>query len=122
VVQTSVHYDLVSGKLVVRSIKDAKNGPVVEWGAYSFCGIQDKYFAAVFLPHAEGPVETRHRERQRRGRDDRPASPWVARAPTVSPCSFGPKDLDILKKVSPKLEQVVRFRHLVRLGRPSPCS
>ena len=106
--QNSVHYDLVSGKLVVRTIKDAKNGPVVEWGAYSFVGIQDKYFAAVFLPHTEGPVEAVTVS------DDISGAPHAGVAvggAAVNKLSLfvGPKDLDILKKVSPKLEQVVDF-------------
>jgi len=108
VVQTSVHYDLVSGKLVVRSIKDAKNGPVVEWGAYSFCGIQDKYFAAVFLPHAEGPVELVTVSDSVEGATTAGVAVGGAGANRFS-LFVGPKDLDILKKVSPKLEQVVDF-------------
>jgi YidC/Oxa1 family membrane protein insertase len=108
VVQTSVHYDLVSGKLVVRSIKDAKNGPVVEWGAYSFCGIQDKYFAAVFLPHAEGPVELVTVSDSVEGATTAGVAVGGAGANRFF-LFVGPKDLDILKKVSPKLEQVVDF-------------
>jgi YidC/Oxa1 family membrane protein insertase len=107
-VQNSVHYDLVSGKLVVRTVKDAKNAPVVEWGAYSFAGIQDKYFAAVFLPHTEGPVEVVTVSDDVAGAPHAGVAVGGAGANNLS-LFVGPKDLDILKKVSPKLEQVVDF-------------
>ncbi|MGO9095078.1 MAG: membrane protein insertase YidC [Bryobacteraceae bacterium] len=106
--QNSVHYDLVSGKLVVRTIKDAKNGPNVEWGAYSFVGIQDKYFAAVFLPHTDGPVEAVTLSDDVAGAPHAGIAVGGAAANKLS-VFVGPKDLDILKKVSPKLEQVVDF-------------
>jgi len=106
--QSSVHYDLASSKLVIKTAKDAKNGPVTDWGSYSFAGIEDKYFAAVFLPRQEGPVAVTTMS------DDVGGVARVGAAVGGSGVNrfalfAGPKDLDILKKVSPKLEQIVDF-------------
>jgi YidC/Oxa1 family membrane protein insertase len=107
-VQRSVHFDLSSGKLVLKTAGDAKNGPVTDWGSFSFAGIEDTYFAAAFLPLKEGPTALRTSS------DD--VSGVVHAGAAVGGSSanqfllfVGPKDLEILKKVNPKLEQIVDF-------------
>ena len=107
-VQRSVHFDLASGKLVLKTAGDAKNGPVTDWGSFSFAGIEDTYFAAVFLPLKEGPTALKTSS------DD--VSGVVHAGAAVGGSSanrfllfVGPKDLDILKSVNPKLEQIVDF-------------
>ncbi len=55
--QKVVFYDLPGTKLYVKDQKEAKNGPVSLSGQYSFAGIEDKYFAAVFLPANRSTVE-----------------------------------------------------------------
>ncbi len=51
--QHTVHYDLSAGKLTEQSATAASKGPIPEGGTYSFAGITDAYFAAVFLPSRE---------------------------------------------------------------------
>ena len=46
----ALYYDVTANKLVQHSASDAKNGPVTASGNFSFAGLADKYFAAVFLP------------------------------------------------------------------------
>ena len=50
--QHSVYYDAANSKLVVQEAKAAKDGPVLSSGQFSFGGIEDGYFAGVFLPAA----------------------------------------------------------------------
>src|SRR5665213_2629444 len=49
-VQHALYYDLPNTKLKSLSFGDAKNGPVSASGQFSFVGIEDSYFTAVFLP------------------------------------------------------------------------
>ena len=42
---------------VINQVKEAKNGPVSSGGQYSFAGLEDNYFAAVFLPGSKSSVE-----------------------------------------------------------------
>ena len=46
----AVYFNPAEDKLVEQAAKSAKNGPVSSTGSYSFAGIVDQYFAAVFLP------------------------------------------------------------------------
>src|SRR5262249_19723037 len=56
VAQHAVHFDAVALKLITTEGKEAKNGPVTFTGPFAFAGIEDTYFAAVFLPSA-GTIE-----------------------------------------------------------------
>lgn len=107
-VQRSVHFDPASGKLVLKTASDAKNGPVTDWGSFSFAGIEDTYFAAVFLPLKEGPTALRTSSDDVSGAAHPGAA--VGGSSTNQFLLFvGPKDLEILKRVNPKLEQLVDF-------------
>ncbi len=121
--QHSVYFDVPANKLVVKSAKDAKDEPLAAEGAFSFAGIQDTYFAAVFLPSADGPV--RHRTYS----DSVPSEPNGAEAPHVGAgvgdtgasryaLFVGPKDIDILRKINPKLEQLVDFGWFAFIAKP----
>src|SRR5581483_4839710 len=46
----TIRYDTTASKLITKSIKDAKNGPVTDTGNYTFGGLEDGFFAAVALP------------------------------------------------------------------------
>ena len=46
----TVRYDANAGKLITKTAKDAKNGPVTDTGNYTFGGLEDNFFAAVALP------------------------------------------------------------------------
>ena len=49
-IQHTVRYDAGSSKLVTKTTKDAKNGPITDSGNYTFAGLEDTFFAAVALP------------------------------------------------------------------------
>ena len=56
--QAMIHFDLSSNKLVSESAKAAKNGPLPTDGNFSFAGIEDQYFTAVFLSPLSNQLQT----------------------------------------------------------------
>src|SRR5271157_676302 len=53
----TLYFDVAQNKLIQHSASDAKNGPVAAGGNFSFAGLADKYFAAVFLPADNSPMQ-----------------------------------------------------------------
>jgi YidC/Oxa1 family membrane protein insertase len=119
---TSVFYD-ENGKLKLIAAKKLdgleKWGPGVWQGGKDWAGIEDRYFAAAFLPGAgpaPGTLETRYwrdsRDVQVDGKDTPEVVPQVATA-TPQPMGLrvyvGPKDYDDLKKMRPPLHSLVNF-------------
>jgi YidC/Oxa1 family membrane protein insertase len=117
----TIHYDTSAGKLVTTSAKDAKNGPVSATGAFSFAGLEDSYFTALALPNGTIELQTF---------DDKAPSPLNPTPEQFAGAAVGgegtnhvslfvgPKDLNILKKVNPKLEQVVDFGWFSMIAKP----
>ncbi len=115
--QRTLYLDVESGKLVTRSAQAAKNGPVTDSGTYSFAGLEDTYFAAVFLPAGSAPLELETLS------DTVPSALDAAKEELYAGAAVGgaamnrfsvfvgPKDIDILRKIDPKLEQMVDFGH-----------
>jgi YidC/Oxa1 family membrane protein insertase len=129
--QHSIYYDSAAnggfpfyqtGKLGVTTAKDAKNGPVTAIGPFTFAGMEDTYFAAVFLPK-NGTTEIQTF-------DDKAPTPTNSTPEQLAgaavggesvnrfPLFVGPKDLDIMKRVNPKLEQVVDFGFFSVIAKP----
>ena len=110
-VQHALYYDLPNTKLKSMSFGDAKNGPVSASGQFSFVGIEDAYFTAVFLPGDKPSVEqTTFADAVPNvdGKDEKRVGVGVGGDGLNSLSLFvGPKDTDLLRKVNPKLEQVV---------------
>jgi YidC/Oxa1 family membrane protein insertase len=134
--QHSVHYDIAfkswwrnwlgltgTGGLVDQGATAASKGPIQNAGTYSFAGIADAYFAAVFLPVVEDAM------RQTVFTDTVP-TPAEAKPVVLSGDAFsdgdsnrfglfvGPKDVDLLKSIDPKLEQLVDFGFASALAKP----
>ena len=123
----TLHFDVSDGKLVKSSAKAAKNGPVTATGSYSFAGIEDAYFVAVFLPERAAAVEIATFSDSAPTVLDQKETAFAgaavgAAAGDLSVNRFelyvGPKDIDILRAVNPKLEQVVDFGWLSFLAKP----
>jgi YidC/Oxa1 family membrane protein insertase len=121
--QRAVYFDLSTNSLERVDAGEAKDAPYVVNGNYSFLGITDNYFAAVFLPGGTGSVDLVtvsnnvpspvHQEEQAY------AGVAVGGWPYNSFDVFvGPKDLDILERVNPKLTQMVDFGWFAILARP----
>ena len=112
-VERAVYFDPSQGRLQSKVAKDAKNGPISVFGPFPFAGIEDPYFTAVFLPSGAGNIELKTYS-------DTTPTPADQSKPEdlvgvgvggqgVNQFSLfvGPKDTDILRKVDPKLENLI---------------
>ncbi|HYP14000.1 MAG TPA: membrane protein insertase YidC, partial [Bryobacteraceae bacterium] len=112
--QRTFYFDLSTNKLVENEVKVAKEGPSTVSGNYSFAGIEDTYFAGVFLPKEQRPIKLQTISDQvaiREGSGEEPVIGAAVGGDFRNEFSFfvGPKDLDLLAKVDPKLRQAVDF-------------
>ena len=110
-VEDTVYYDEPNSKLTQNAVKTADKGPVTTSGQYTFAGIEDSYFAAVFLPATSGGLElTTYSDSvpNQAGTDEKRVGAGVGGSGLNSFNAFvGPKDDDILKSVNPKLAQLI---------------
>jgi YidC/Oxa1 family membrane protein insertase len=121
--QRTLYFDVTQNKLVEQNAKAAANGPLTAGGNFSFGGLADNYFAAVFL--AEGTSGMQHvtfSDRVKTPLDETP-QPYTGAAVSDGTANrfelfVGPKDLDLLAKINPKLEQTVDFGWLSFLAKP----
>jgi YidC/Oxa1 family membrane protein insertase len=106
-----------------------KWAPGVWMGGKDFAGIEDRYFAAAFLPAngvASGSIETRYwkvfRTVQKDGKDEQEPVSEVAAASSSQPMALrvyvGPKDYDDLKALKPPLQSLVNFGFLEFIAEP----
>jgi YidC/Oxa1 family membrane protein insertase len=118
---TDLHYKKLEGP--------EKWGPGVWMGGKDFAGIEDRYFAAAFLPAngiASGSIETRYwkvfRTVQKDGKDEQEPVSEVAAATSTQPTALrvyvGPKDYDDLKVMKPPLQSLVNFGFLEFIAEP----
>lgn len=119
----TIYYDLAQNKLIVNEAKKAKSGPVTESGNYSFAGVQDAYFAAVALAGNGRPFELRTYS------DSVPVPAGDRDEPRIGvalggesrnrfPMFVGPKDLDLLQQIDPRLRTLVDFGWFSFLAKP----
>ncbi len=108
----------------VKDVKAAKDGPVSNSGTYSFAGLEDSYFTAVFLPKSNGATEITTFADTVIGADDgQGEEPHVGvavggEAPNHFSMFIGPKDLDLMKQINPKLEQLVDWGWFGFIAKP----
>jgi YidC/Oxa1 family membrane protein insertase len=121
--QRTLYFDVTQNKLVEQRANAAKNGPVTASGNFSFAGLADTFFAAVFLPEGNTAMqEVTFSDTARTTFEEKPA-PFAGAAVSDGSTNrfelfIGPKDVDLLKRVNPKLEQVVDFGWLSFLAKP----
>ncbi len=118
-VQHALYYDLSNSKLYQKSASDAKNGPTSVSGQFSFVGIEDSYFTAVFLPgdNKTSVEETTFADPvpDAAGKDEKRVGVGVGGEGLNALSLFvGPKDTDLLSKVNPKLDSGGRLGLLRR--------
>ncbi len=119
----SLYFDPAANKLVTEQAKVAKNGPVSVSGSYSFAGINDSYFAAVFLPTSASPFVLRTFSDQVSPASGAAEVPYLGAGVGGSGenrflAFVGPKDIDIMRAVNPRLEQVVDFGWFSVIAKP----
>lgn len=118
----SLYYDQSQSKLVAQDAKSAKKGPVTAEGNFSFAGVEDNYFTAVFLRNSGNLRVTTWSDTVPTPFDSKEV-PHVGAsvgegARNDLALFVGPKDYDLLRAIDPKLERLVDFGWFSLLARP----
>ncbi len=121
--QQTLYFDMADAKLKKNGAKAAKDGPATVTGNYSFAGVEDKYFVAAFLPEQNTTVAMTTFSDSESTPHGSTQAPYAGAAVGGGPVNHfslyvGPKDIDTLRAVNPKLEQVVDFGWLSILSKP----
>ena len=110
--QHAIYYDLSPANWWIKAPRPHPKGPIQESGTYSFAGITDAYFAAVFLPAEDAMRETVFTDTVPTPQPEK-ARPLVGLPLRWRLNQFrlfvGPKDVDLLKASTRKLEQLIDF-------------
>ncbi len=119
----SLFFDTPTSKLKVKVAKDAKNGPFTTKGAYTFAGLEDTFFAAVFLPPNDASTEIETYSDTVKTPLEGKEEPRVGAAVGGSAHNeyalfVGPKDIDLLGKVDPKLPQLIDWGWFFFIAKP----
>lgn len=122
-VEHTTHYDASSGKLVAKTAKDAKNGPVTETGNFTFGGLEDNFFASVALPVKSEQLEIRTFADNLKPAGEDKEVPYAGEGISTGPENdftlfTGPKDIEMLSKVNPKLTQIVDWGFFGIIAKP----
>lgn len=121
-VQHALYFDQANQKLQVKQAKDAKDGPISASGQFSFAGLEDSYFAAVFVPGTKPSIEhTTYSDGipNAKGADEQRVGAGVGGDGSNAFSLFvGPKDTDLMAKVNPKLVQVIDWGWFWFLAEP----
>jgi YidC/Oxa1 family membrane protein insertase len=114
-------YGVFANELQKKNAATAKNGPVTSSGQYTFAGVEDGYFAGVFLPAGSSSLEltTFSDQIPKDGKDIAQVGAGVGgEGLNAFELYVGPKDLEILKRVNPKLELVVDWGKFAIIAKP----
>ncbi len=121
--ERTVRYDTSAAKLITKNAKDAKNGPITDTGNYAFGGLEDNFFAAVALPADSLSLEVRtYSDQVKLPNEEKPQS-FVGAGLSTGPQNdvslfVGPKDVDVLKQVNPKLAQLINWGFFGVIAKP----
>lgn len=121
--QHTVRYDTAANKLITKTTKDAKNGPITDTGNYTFGGLEDNFFAAVALPQEGSSLEVRTYSDQVKLPNEEKPAPFIGAGLSTGPQNdfslfVGPKDIQILKQVNPKLTQIIDWGFFGVIAKP----
>ncbi len=121
--QENIRFDSEKQKLVTEATKAAKNGPVRADGALAFAGIEDQYFTAVFLPPPNTPLQMTTFSDTVTTTADNSEQPYPGVAVGGQSRNqlgvyVGPKELDELRKVNPRLQDVIDWGFFGFIAKP----
>lgn len=121
--QGTIHYDLSKNKLYRTAAKTAKNGPVTADGQFSFAGVDDQYFAAAFLPPPNTPIQTTTYDdvvstAVSSSEDPYPGVAVGGAVRNQFGIFIGPKELNLLHQVNPKLDGIVDWGWFGLVAKP----
>jgi YidC/Oxa1 family membrane protein insertase len=114
-------YGIFSNELQKKDAGSAKGGPVTSSGQYTFAGIEDSYFTGVFLPAGSSSMElTTYSDQVPKDGKDVPRVGAAVGGEGLNSFELyvGPKDIEILKRVNPKLELVVDWGKFGVVAKP----
>jgi len=119
----TLFFDTSQNKLVENEVKIAKDAPAVSSGAYSLAGLEDTYFLGVFLPRDRGTVKVETLSDSVQLTPDAGETPVIGvgvggEARNDFSVFVGPKDLDLLRRVNPKLEGAIDFGWFSVIAKP----
>jgi YidC/Oxa1 family membrane protein insertase len=122
-VQHTTHYDAAASKLITKTAKDAKNGPVTDSGNFTFGGMEDNFFASVALPAKDSQLQIRTYSDSLKPAGEDKETPYVGEGLSTGlqndfTLFTGPKDVDMLTKVNPKLAQLVDWGFFGIIAKP----
>jgi YidC/Oxa1 family membrane protein insertase len=122
-VEHTTHYDASAGKLITKNAKDAKNGPVTDSGSFTFGGLEDNFFATVALPAKDSQLQVRTYSDSLKPPGEDKETPYAGAGISTGPQNeftlfTGPKDVDMLTKVNPKLGQLVDWGFFGIIAKP----
>jgi YidC/Oxa1 family membrane protein insertase len=121
--QAFIRYDPEKKKLLSDAAKAAKNGPVNNDGSFSFAGLEDQYFTAAFLPPVTGGTQTTlfSDSVTTAFNKTEEAFPGVAVGGNWQnqlSAFVGPKEVDLMRMVNQRLEDVVDWGMFGFIARP----
>lgn len=120
--QQALYYDVGNSKLQELPVKNAKEGPVSSAGQYSFAGLEDAFFAGVYLPEGRTSVElTEFADSvpNADGKDEQRVGASVGgEGSNVFTFFAGPKDYALLHLINPKLDQLINWGWFEFLAKP----
>ncbi|MDE3196104.1 MAG: membrane protein insertase YidC, partial [Acidobacteriota bacterium] len=121
--QSAVYYDSDKSKLVQNTGKSAKNGPEHADGNYSFAGIQDQYFTAVFLAPPNTPFQTTTFDDTAGSAYDNSDQPYPGVAVGGDARNqlglyVGPKEINSLNRINPRLSGLIDWGFFGILAKP----
>ena len=121
-VQQALYYDQGNSKLVEMPVKNAKSGPVSNTGTYPFAGLEDTYFAGVFMPEGRTSVQiTEYSDpvfNQAGTEEQRVGAAVGGEGNNMFTFFGGPKDYHLLHDINPKLDQLINWGWFEFLAKP----
>lgn len=118
----SLYFNTGEQKLEYIEAKESEEGPKSISGNYAFVGLEDQYFALVFLPQGNGSTELQSITdwtANSDGKDEMMAGAAVGgEAKNRLGFFAGPKDKDVLARVDKRLEGLVTFGFWTFLAKP----
>lgn len=118
----TLFYDEANKSLEKKAASDAKDAPVSVSGTYAFAGLEDKYFAGVALLGTAGNLElTTYSDNvpTEAGKDEAHVGAAVGGSGNNAFQIYaGPKDIDLLEKVDPRLPQVIDWGWFFFIAKP----
>lgn len=122
--QKNLYWNNNEGKLVVLEASEGKNGPASHSGPLLLAGINDQYFVGAFLPKNQPQFEiATYSDKMQAANETSGEEAHIgigAGGEGLNQFDFfaGPKDLDVLRAVNPKLELLVDWGWFGIIAKP----